>query len=691
MKKLILISDYQLKISCPADFELQRMEIRDRQPKRAAARASEIVRELDVIAISIEGLFKGCRRQDQGGAEVLKWLRCKHRVTNPIILFSFQSNAALLKQKPENLIINSPGCYHYQFPMGIEDLLRQGTLKGVQGNLEEQIRPHLRTAFNLEAFRHKEANWWGMKCMWDAHCLSRPNYGKNHFGRYPARVQEEMNSVDAWIAQILFGNSKESLSGYFDAKRKPPVNPYTTEHAFLSAHQEDFRMQVILMQNQLAMTHEELDTIPVKSDTKAERASIQAEIINLERGISEYGDELLKIQKLLANLERSPIPSPSMTGIEEETLQDIGDFLDIRDMQEELKHEELKILHIDDESGWSEIFSKVLIPQKSKRDSNFKSADVSDLKKLSVNNDIEILDRWLDNEISLLIAEFKPNLVLLDLIIAPHYDGIMGTKKTCGARTLNYLKKHNPGIPVIVTTASNRVSNFIELESIGADGYWIKEGIDSKYNAQETVDNYFQFIRLISRATSPEMQNLHSLGLVIKNLASSDNLWWTSAEWSREVIVGEVAVVPSSTSIAKEGVFEILEDAYAMLRAYLRVRVMGYGWDVYSGKEWFIQSQVVQHLGKILELVHQVDIIQMNCEVSGIKVNDRYKYIGSSLMNIRSDWDGIKMFRRRSDASHYNKAKNLPSDFMWVYFRDMLTYLCTPPKAINTFNVNPQS
>ena len=61
----------------------------------------------------------------------------------------------------------------------------------------------------------------------------------------------------------------------------------------------------------------------------------------------------------------------------------------------------------------------------------------------------------------------------------------------------------------------------------------------------------------------------------------------------------------------EENIFEILENSFIILREYLQLKVMQLGFDAnINEKEWFFPSQIIQNLGKIVEEIHNFDIVK---------------------------------------------------------------------------------
>ena len=115
--------------------------------------------EKTIILINAEGLYNSDNREELPGVEILIWLRCKHYIVNPVIFYGFQTTASILHRHPEHLIIHSEGCYYLRLPFNLNKI--KSIVVDEVNNLS-RIRKHLAAGFNMEVFRHKFANQWGV-------------------------------------------------------------------------------------------------------------------------------------------------------------------------------------------------------------------------------------------------------------------------------------------------------------------------------------------------------------------------------------------------------------------------------------------------------------------------------------------------------------------------------------------------
>jgi CheY-like chemotaxis protein len=479
------------------------------------------------IFINIEGKFNGSYRQEQKGVEILLRLRCEHKISNPVILYGFQSNQQLLKIKPEHLIINSEGCYYYQLPFDFQ-ILKDKVFKGITNR--NTLKLFLKPAFNIDAVRHQEANWWGIKQLWDIHrvILGLP---KDDFS-YPKKIADMAETLNSIISIFLYQLDETTIGQALNS----PVSL----------------------------------TIP---DTIYEKkannwVSSKIEINN----ISNYSLRKI-IVSLIYSLQKKRINKP-------------------------------KILQIDDQwrDGWGEIFSKMIYDEKQRiLEDNDENVFCWNDFFLSLNPTSQVKDYSEENfdKLSSLIADGDFDLILLDLRLDPLVDENKATKEISGAIFLSKIKEKFRGIPVLMTTASNKIWSFQELIKLGADAYWMKSGIDNHFTAKETIENYCRFLWLIERMTDERYRLLKYFSEYVNKFEANKNIHWCNIA-SANFWVGEERMNGDVAGITKT-----LKESVLMLKNYLHQFYLGYG---YNDKlnEAFVLSGLINKIAGVFENVHRM-------------------------------------------------------------------------------------
>lgn len=163
-----------------------------------------------------------------------------------------------------------------------------------------------------------------------------------------------------------------------------------------------------------------------------------------------------------------------------------------------------RILYIDDEwnKGWNEVLSNYFAT--SSTEIEFETLEY-DFKDKSHQEILKECDKK--------IQSFKPDVVLLDLRLSDS-DFINSHNSThlTGYKVLKAIKSINPGIQVIIFTASNKVWNLLELQANGADGFILKESPELTVNSSYTFESLSslnkQIKHCLSNAYLKEIWNL---------------------------------------------------------------------------------------------------------------------------------------------------------------------------------------
>jgi len=150
-----------------------------------------------VLLININLKAKNSNRQAQKGIELLIWLRIKGLI-NHIVLYSFETLHSLLKRNPKHLIATSQGTTFAQLPhdfkkMNFEDIKKERAKS-------QNIRQLLKSFFSVDEFRHKEANLWGIKCLWDAHKKIDITFADE----YPSKIKSEFDTINSAVIPAIY-------------------------------------------------------------------------------------------------------------------------------------------------------------------------------------------------------------------------------------------------------------------------------------------------------------------------------------------------------------------------------------------------------------------------------------------------------------------------------------------------------
>jgi len=146
-----------------------------------------------------------------------------------------------------------------------------------------------------------------------------------------------------------------------------------------------------------------------------------------------------------------------------------------------------KVLYIDDEwnKGWAEIFRHL-----------FAVAGALDERLRIFEHDFrDTPDERIMADCEAEIKAAKPDVVILDLRLSnSDFESNKIVENFTGYKLLKHIKGINPGIRVIIFTASNKVWNLIELQNAGADGFVLKESPEMAVNYGGTKNTVEKFV-----------------------------------------------------------------------------------------------------------------------------------------------------------------------------------------------------
>lgn len=151
-----------------------------------------------------------------------------------------------------------------------------------------------------------------------------------------------------------------------------------------------------------------------------------------------------------------------------------------------------KVLYIDDEAdkGWSEIFCSILY-------------DVNELDFTYLDEELNTLSQ--DEIIALSVEKIKSDdidLVLLDFRLHPNDFISSNIEEVTGLRLLRAIKDMNPGIQVIMFSATDKTWNLQVLQEAQADGFIIKESPERSIDPRNTSDSIEKLITTINSCLS---------------------------------------------------------------------------------------------------------------------------------------------------------------------------------------------
>ncbi len=496
----------------------------------------------DIIIIQAEQAANYLESHLFGGVELMVWLRIRG-VKAHIVLASWSPLQAILNSTKYGFITGAKGSTFCQLPFLpssselIELFKEQSEVKN--------FRMYLSSLFDKIKFRHREANWWGVKSLWDVH-----NSIYNLSDTYPVSIEVYLRTLNNNIAKELFSYDEElvkkGLTDVLYQNRKNRIIEIDIQTVGLS---KEMAISKNLKRN--------LSTGSKKDDN----------IVNL------HENNIQRIEEPLVQLSKEKT-------IAENTDADTKEQLET--CIEEIKIANPQLLYIDDnaKNGWEEILQKML-------------------PGLPIDSIVPV-NKYKDNIAGLYRDVVKPKLiqtaytlVILDLRLFDETDVNINPEKLSGSLLLQQIKTDFPHIPVLIVTASNKRLSYSTLIHLGADAFWTKEGIDEQKTAADSVTNYMQLISHIKKLHSKEYQYLTKLTVALRNC--NDNCWWCNHTWKN----GDI------TNCNIDSVTSILQQSVNLYKNYLNRFFIEK--ESRDEEAVFFLTSLINKFGLIVEVIHRFD------------------------------------------------------------------------------------
>ena len=656
-----------------------------------------------VIFINVNLKTKDGNRQEQKGIELLIWLRIKE-VMNHCVMYSFETVHQLLQRKPKHLILTSKGTSFVQLPSDFElNFDKLNKEKAEEDNLKNTLKAYFNkdNRENIDVFKHKGANWWGLKALCEVHKVVENELKFT----LPAHIDKELLDVNNAVAKYIYQHRQteiEEIVKQETNRRQKFIETLKSQleklgkiieekKAFVEIGKEEIDVKNICIQeiNSSLLNYMDSSLIEYRQRILKEIEEINSLIAPEQVAIKVSDDE--KNQKEAALLKKKEGYENILSVITKE-LNSSSKYYD-GDIKLKIKGRKLKIIYIDDnaQNGWNDILSQMIL----------EAIITSIVPKEVYKNDIEKLyanqvKETINNDLS---------LIMLDLRLYDEKDRSVAVENLSGKKLLDIIRKNHKGIPVLIITASNKVWSYEELMKSGADAYWMKEGIDNHFEVKESVDNYYKLLWLVEKLTNDEYAFLRKITDKIERLACVEEHWWQDMCWNFEYKKNNKVIVPNETKAERKVIFDILWDAQSFLKSYLKATVLKIGSENYSEQKWFLPAEIIRHLGNIIEIIHDFETMRINYQ--DLPGGQRLKYTPDGKIGIngwmnnstteikpkfRGDTVGAELYDARNKASHYAEAKNKGFKELKIVFTKLLDYLDINPQvrdSLETLNENP--
>lgn len=528
-------------------------------------------------------------RQSHQGLEVLTWLRIKG-LMNHCVLYSFQSLDAIAKAKQNNLLLFSKGISFVRLPNDFStmDLNRIKDDKAEKENLKS----YLTSLFNASQFRHRNANWWSIKVLWDIHRVAT---GGNFVEPYPKHVTKNLSWINNAVGVYLHGLEVKDIVRFIGEKRER-----------LCELQKARKDQKVETERDRQVKAEEVEIWE-----EAERDAQNG--ILAERQAQQYsqGDSYLKSRQQIATLheEKSAarIEANDASRVCEEKQEELrlidNEIKELESLlfrldstvKDELfdqvqlpKLNKSRILLIDDNAhnGWKDIFEEIL-------DAEIES--YTPPKKYI--DDIDGLYEALKPKIIEIKNDKRPSIIFLDLRLFDETGRSINIENVSGRKLLKRIRTDFRGIPIVITTASNKLWTFQDLINLGADAYWVKEGLDELRDVDDSIRNYCRLLFLVDKLTDGRYKVLHELSDYAEKFERDK-----STHWSKEVLWAN----GEKTNGRLDQISACLNDTFYLLKSYLHIYHLKYGFKD-TLNEAFVLSGLINKIAGVYELVHGLD------------------------------------------------------------------------------------
>lgn len=200
-----------------------------------------------------------------------------------------------------------------------------------------------------------------------------------------------------------------------------------------------------------------------------------------------------------------------------------------------------KILYIDDEynKGWEDIFLKYFLGHNlgefEFRFECFKNFDKDDTA--------DVLAKKVMNK----VTNYDPDLVIIDFRLTKNdFDDIEFSDRSI-VKIINFIKKINPGIQILVLSATSKSSHLKDLQKLDIVGYIKKESPQDRMI--DTYDNIAEFGKLVNVALSNKyLKEIYNLQNDIKK---------HSAKFSDETINKQIEFLFEVLNLKSEKKFEL--------------------------------------------------------------------------------------------------------------------------------------
>lgn len=381
----------------------------------------------------------------------------------------------------------------------------------------------------------------------------------------------------------------------------------------------------------------------------------------LEKRISDNSKAIEVKQKIKENIIKEITLNKNLlfTAKSEEDKQNYRWKIDQLNKKLETFHDQAKILMIDDNAleGWQSVQEQIVGDKNKCLDAI--TYDFTQKEALS----FLVKDLWV--EVDKYLKSNQVEFVFLDLMLFPNCSKHDIKEQYSGLKILKQLKDNYNQIPILVTSASNKIWNLELAMSYGADAYWIKEGIESNYNFTATFANYEKLLHFIESFTSFEYKILRKFKEITSKGFKNEIFWWRNKKWAENSIPvtdkGVEFFIPKNQPVDKNDLFDYLNSFSKLLNVYIYETVILNKTLTNKDKQSHFTSLSVI-IGKVIELIHP-------------SIREKNKYLSTgAIIQFRGDKQASELYKLRNRYSH-NSSKKTNTNSFFVMLNQFYTYL----------------
>lgn len=637
---------------------------------------------VDLFFININILAGGLSRCECAGINLLKLIRLCH-LDKHCVLYSFLNREQLMQLSIDNLIIFSEGVTFVQLPSDVSKLEIE---KLAKQKASSDLSKYLKAESRIPDDRHFFANWWGALQLWKIHQIlhSQNKDTLKSIQHQLFNAAKGIGTYQGLLAQYLYGQGFQKLSAdYIESKKElhnhfqrysAPPDSYNEQLIDLDkkierAASEQFRLNDILHEIE---SSDNLQQFFLWLSGKPKE--IKDKIKNWEIGqkwAKEEHDEIQRYQQLKTYLEEEKYKIQFENDfLISERAKTIGEYqnavLNLENsntFNEVLKEKSPKILYIDDqaEEGWGSIFQLMIYGKEKPEEFRIIKPEKTSEIELVILKCFE------------LIHEFEPDLIILDLRLFGETGTISDANELSGFKVLKAFKSgfkqsqhyiYSPvSCPIMIVTASNKVFTYQAINDMGADAYWIKEGLDNKLSIDESIKNYWDFLgKVYLLCYSNEFRFIRKMKKDISELKTVKDFWWQSKERFRFNLTPGASL----NSVSKIDVLNILDDSLFLTENFMQSILMK-NLSIKIGKS--LPSLIAINLFQIIENIHEEITTNNIYTVLNSRIKEHHKNIDHNKLD--------ELVKLRNDAVHHN---SLTINDLQTFFQFLKEYLMIIPQ-----------